>query len=603
MPGASKCRTRYFDEVLKVIPPGNVALLADVDTAMASWPNMNAALLDAESWVAGSKRECYPWPATDILAPFKDLLNEEVPLVFFNFAAPTCRGLGEDVDCTPTVVRDPRIVQVLTAQTLSLFRIGDDIAWPLRPNDAFLEATREYRGVTERPILGSFVGTATHSVRRRLRDAMAQDDDFFAVVRETNAPERDETAVLAGVRSLGCDRVKGDAGAVVMGCSKFVIAPRGHSVHSSRLLEAIAAGAVPVVVSDDWVLPFEHDLLDWTTMAIRIPEAHVGNITEILRAVDAQRWYAMVEAGKRAWTKLMTVAGSLDALATILETRRQKSESSSSLLPEGTKAVLLNVGSSLEPVLPAATADDVVAVAFEPLLHIAARIPEHPKLRVVPAAVSSFNGLRTMTVYNANGISSSLGPAAADSFWNTNASRGDGRLIVVPVLSLRTVLESFATVDIPYLKTDMQGADFAAIHSVVETDPAMLRRIPYLLTEVWLHNEQSYLGFDNDLCRNWLPLMDDVGYTLVYIRVIESNELKGWERDDLDAWSQQWAYNPHIQCAADLANVSHVRRGGLFEADVHWIRNDTFAAILSGNSDPKPQRPPVASDFDWPLFF
>ena len=61
-------------------------------------------------------------------------------------------------------------------------------------------------------------------------------------------------------------------------------------------------------------------------------------------------------------------------------------------LPEGTRSVILNVGSSLEPALPAPGADGILAVAFEPLIDVATRIPFSSNLRVVAAAISSRDG-------------------------------------------------------------------------------------------------------------------------------------------------------------------------------------------------------------------
>ena len=86
----------------------------------------------------------------------------------------------------------------------------------------------------------------------------------------------------------------------LMACSRFVVAPRGHALHSSRLLEALAVGAVPVVVSDGWVLPFEHDGLDWTRLALRVPQSHAANLTSAVREVTPERWCELAAAGRRA---------------------------------------------------------------------------------------------------------------------------------------------------------------------------------------------------------------------------------------------------------------------------------------------------------------
>ena len=74
-------------------------------------------------------------------------------------------------------------------------------------------------------------------------------------------------------------------------------------------------------------------------------------------------------------------------------------------------------------------------------------------------------------------------------------------------------------VHVSYIKTDMQGADYAAISSLPVD---VLRRTPFLLTEVWLENVQSYVGFRNDFCRDWLPFMTAAGYSLQFMRLILS---------------------------------------------------------------------------------
>ena len=111
--------------------------------------------------------------------------------------------------------------------------------------------------------------------------------------------ERDDY-LKSRLDALRCERMSPDAAVAVMACSRFVLAPRGHMLHSSRLLEALSIGAVPVVVSDGWVLPFEHDLVDWAAVAIRVAEADAGRVADILRTVSDERWCAMQRAGRRA---------------------------------------------------------------------------------------------------------------------------------------------------------------------------------------------------------------------------------------------------------------------------------------------------------------
>eukprot|EP00667_Euglena_gracilis_P012279 EG_transcript_12591 len=76
---------------------------------------------------------------------------------------------------------------------------------------------------------------------------------------------------------------------------RFVLAPRGQGLHSFRLLEILAAGAVPVVLADG-ALPFQH-LFDWSQFALVVPEARVGAVPRLVRAVGDARWRRMRSVG------------------------------------------------------------------------------------------------------------------------------------------------------------------------------------------------------------------------------------------------------------------------------------------------------------------
>ena len=136
----------------------------------------------------------------------------------------------------------------------------------------------------------------------------------------------------------------------------------------------------------------------------------------------------------------------------------------------------------------------VSVVVFEPLPHVAAQIEEVARRHVVAAAVSDRSGLSVMTMYNDHGLSSSLADVSyRDARWNSGRDT-DGKRVIVPCVALQDVLAAIpAAVRIWVLKTDMQGLDFRAVQSAGR----LIRRVPYLVTEVSHDNVHAYDGSSN----------------------------------------------------------------------------------------------------------
>ena len=67
--------------------------------------------------------------------------------------------------------------------------------------------------------------------------------------------------------------------------SKFTIIPRGSSVGLSyRLIEAMSAGSIPVIISDNHVLPFS-DMINYNKFSISIKEKLIKNIEKKLKKI------------------------------------------------------------------------------------------------------------------------------------------------------------------------------------------------------------------------------------------------------------------------------------------------------------------------------
>jgi hypothetical protein len=88
----------------------------------------------------------------------------------------------------------------------------------------------------------------------------------------------------------------------VLARSRFVLCPRGNGTSSVRLYETLAAGAVPVIMANDWTPPSGPS---WERFSIRWPEGRVQGLTEMLEAWDV-RWPQMSREARRAYDEFFS---------------------------------------------------------------------------------------------------------------------------------------------------------------------------------------------------------------------------------------------------------------------------------------------------------
>jgi len=74
-----------------------------------------------------------------------------------------------------------------------------------------------------------------------------------------------------------------------------VCCPRGAGLNSIRFFETLAAGRIPILISDDCVLPLA-DQLDYSAFSLRLPEARITEIGAFLAD-----WFAKTPANQVAW--------------------------------------------------------------------------------------------------------------------------------------------------------------------------------------------------------------------------------------------------------------------------------------------------------------
>lgn len=229
-------------------------------------------------------------------------------------------------------------------------------------------------------------------------------------------------------------------------------------------------------------------------------------------------------------------------------------------LPSSTKEIFINVGSNLDPIMPAyAMGPCAHSIAVEPI--VGCQIMEHRQLSVIHAAVSGIAGVVSMTKNNNNGVSSSLANVVKEDFWNKDKERGDGKRIIVPVITLTSLLHAIpSTATVSVLMTDMQGFDFTAIRTA---GSAVKDKVSHMINEIWFDDVYTY-DVENDLCRDWLPFMTGLGYVLT--RVDKGGE---WAADTINTRCEK-------QLKDRPTRPSSKENPGLAEGNAFWIRNDAI---------------------------
>uniref|UniRef100_A0A1I8PY42 Exostosin GT47 domain-containing protein n=1 Tax=Stomoxys calcitrans TaxID=35570 RepID=A0A1I8PY42_STOCA len=84
--------------------------------------------------------------------------------------------------------------------------------------------------------------------------------------------------------------------------STFCLVPRGRRLGSFRFLEAIQAGCIPVLLSNDWVLPFESKI-DWKQAAVWADERLLLQVPEVVRSISDERIFALRQQTQVLWER------------------------------------------------------------------------------------------------------------------------------------------------------------------------------------------------------------------------------------------------------------------------------------------------------------
>ncbi|OAY80119.1 putative glycosyltransferase [Ananas comosus] len=131
------------------------------------------------------------------------------------------------------------------------------------------------RRVSQRPFLAFFAGNVHGRVRPILLKYWdGKDDDMRIYGPLPNRVSRQMSYVEH------------------MKSSKFCICPMGYEVNSPRIVEAIYSECVPVIIADNFVLPF-NEVLNWSAFSVVIAEKDIPNLKNILSGISLRRYLAM----------------------------------------------------------------------------------------------------------------------------------------------------------------------------------------------------------------------------------------------------------------------------------------------------------------------
>lgn len=76
--------------------------------------------------------------------------------------------------------------------------------------------------------------------------------------------------------------------------SNYCICPSGYEVASPRIVEAIYAECVPVLISQNYVLPFS-DVLNWDSFSVQLSVTDIPNLKTILTGITQGQYMRMLE--------------------------------------------------------------------------------------------------------------------------------------------------------------------------------------------------------------------------------------------------------------------------------------------------------------------
>ncbi|XP_068641578.1 probable glycosyltransferase At5g20260 [Aristolochia californica] len=184
----------------------------------------------------------------------------------------SCHDWGPDFSKAHPELFQNMIRVLCNANTSEGFKPDRDATLPeIKIPFGRLPVVRSSLPPSRRTILAFFAGRLHGKIRKRLIKHWLGKDNDVQVYLEL--PE-------------GLDYKK------KMSSSKYCLCPSGWEVASPRVVEAIYVGCVPVIISQNYVLPFS-DVLDWSKFSVQVPVERIPDLKVILEGIPMRKYVTL----------------------------------------------------------------------------------------------------------------------------------------------------------------------------------------------------------------------------------------------------------------------------------------------------------------------
>jgi hypothetical protein len=157
-----------------------------------------------------------------------------------------------------------------------------------------------------------FIGSMTAGVRRRIVHRLAP------MASKLNATIIDTPYGSAWWSAQGAaPKGEKESYAEFIRRTRFVLCPRGQGVGSMRLFEVMKAGRVPIIISDDYVLPALRGDVRWADGALFVKERQLREIPALVQR-NLDSWEPRARAARSIWEQNFSERAVLEFIATNL---------------------------------------------------------------------------------------------------------------------------------------------------------------------------------------------------------------------------------------------------------------------------------------------